>query len=75
MIIEFPSLPIEKIRDALQPCSWAQAQEIGRRFYVESFAAPTIAHEMGIPYHVVCDVLAGQVWPASRRFWMDNTFP
>ena len=75
MIIAFPNLPIAQVGKALQPCTWAQAQEIGRRFYIEAHAAPTVAHQMGIPYDVVCDVLAGKVWPASRRFWMDNTFP
>lgn len=33
-------------------------------------AAPTIAAETGIPYGLVCDILAGKVWPAARAYWM-----
>jgi hypothetical protein len=54
---------------------YAQAMEVGRRFFEESDAAPTIAHEMGIEYETVCAVLGGRLWPGVRQFWMDRVFP
>jgi hypothetical protein len=49
--------------------------EIGRRFYGDADAAPTIAHAMSIEYETVCAVLGGRLWPGVRRFWMDKVLP
>ncbi len=53
----------------------AQAMEIGRRFFEDSDAAPTIAHAMGLDYESVCASLDGRVWPGVRRYWMDRVLP
>jgi len=58
-----------------EPVTWGQAQEIGRLFHAESLAVPTIAERLSIPYDTCCDVLAGKVWPGSRRYWMDRVLP
>lgn len=71
MILAFP-LPMQS-REL--PVTWAQAQEIGRLFHEEFAAVPTIAHRMSIPYDTCCAVLAGKVWPGSRRYWMDRVLP
>lgn len=63
---------VEPMQDGI---THAQAMEIGRRFFMDSDAAPTIAHAMGIAYETVCDSLAGNVWPGVRRYWMDRVFP
>ncbi|WP_316150072.1 hypothetical protein [Cupriavidus sp. BIC8F] len=57
--------------------TYAQAMEIFERFFVEgrTQAAPTIAHQMGIPYKTVCDVLGGHIWPAAYRYWLDKVLP
>lgn len=57
--------------------TYAQAMEIFERFFVKGRcqAAPTIAHQMGIPYDTVCRVLGGHVWPAAYRYWLDKVLP
>lgn len=52
-----------------------QAMEVGRRYHAKAHAAPTVAHELGIPFKTTCDVLDGKLFPDLRRFWMDLCFP
>lgn len=55
--------------------TYAQAMRIFELFHFDSLAAPTVAHDMGIPYEAVCKVLGGSLWPQCRRFWFDKYFP
>lgn len=55
--------------------TWAQAQEMFRRFFVDLEAAPTVASRMGVDYDVVCSVLGGKLHPGARRQWMDKVLP
>lgn len=69
------AFPVRSTAATQQVVDWPTAQEIGRRFYDESDAAPTIAAALGLTYETVCAVLDGRIWPASRRFWMDRVLP
>lgn len=52
-----------------------QAMEMFRRYFEQSQAVPTIAHEMGVDYEVSCAVIAGRHWPGVRQHWMDRVLP
>lgn len=71
MVLSFPTQPARNGESV----TWAQAQEMFRRFFVDSEAVPTLAHRMGVDYEVACDVLAGKVHPGARRQWMDRVLP
>lgn len=51
-----------------------QAMEIGRRFYVNLEAAPTVAARTGIPLKTVCAVLDGWCWGGLHVYWTDRAF-
>ncbi|RZJ12196.1 MAG: hypothetical protein EOP39_04360 [Rubrivivax sp.] len=58
-----------------EPVTWAQAQEMFSRYFVDMEAVPTLAHRMGVDYDVACRVLNGKIHPGARRQWLDKVLP
>ena len=71
LIAEFPAQPPRNG----EPVTWAQAQEMLRRFLVDLEAAPTVAVSMRVDYDVVCSVLDGKLHPGDRQQWIDKVLP
>lgn len=71
-VVQFPRPAVVQLHGGI---NHAQAMEVHCRYFEQQQAVPTIAHEMGIPYKVACDVMDGNLWPAVREHWIDRLLP
>ena len=62
-------------QDQREGVTYDQAMEVFARYFERYQAAPTVAHQMGIPFKTACRVLDGHVWPAARQYWVDKVLP
>ena len=71
-ILQFPRRAAAQLEGGI---THGQAAEVLRRYSERGQAAPTIAHEMAVPYEAVCKVLGGALFRDLWRHWCDRVMP